>query len=349
MDKPLKSFSIVANEWYAGYKEQVEPSTYSNYKYTLKTLKDFFRNSSIDRIRVEDINGLYNTLEEQGLSRSKISKCRAMLIQIFEYAMERELVEKNVATLSQTKSVPGTSLQQKAFTQEETEKLISQLPWNKVGCAIRIMLGTGMRVQEILGIRKEDIADDGSSIYICNVVKTIDGKALFHMIANEDKHRKAYLPEGIMREAALFLRDNSDSEYVWESHRHGLPCQVGTFRGWYYDALESVTGVTKLPPNSCRHTFIANQLDNYTLPEIINGRVNCERIHHIEKYKRKELTAVEKPAHKPLIPTPNQHKSEPPNQHKSERANLRRGLMAYYTMARSAVILAIRNRKNKGT
>jgi hypothetical protein len=52
--------------------------------------------------------------------------------------------------------------------------LIDGLPDNLVGQSIRLMLGSGMRVQELLALRPEDITVDGSKILINKAIETVN-------------------------------------------------------------------------------------------------------------------------------------------------------------------------------
>ena len=69
-------FSVWAEVWYADYRTQVQPSTYSNYQYTLKTVKAHFGSRPIQDIRLMDVNRFLTDLHEEGYSLSKINKCK---------------------------------------------------------------------------------------------------------------------------------------------------------------------------------------------------------------------------------------------------------------------------------
>ena len=53
-----------------------------------------------------------------------------------------------------------------AFTQEEVQRLMEDLPQDKTGHTIRLMLATGMRTQEVLALEPQHIEPDGSCIHI---------------------------------------------------------------------------------------------------------------------------------------------------------------------------------------
>ena len=63
-----------------------------------------------------------------------------------------------------------------AFTQEEVKILMEQLPDNKVGHTIRLMLATGMRTQGVLALEPQHIEPDGSCIHIRQAVNMVKGR-----------------------------------------------------------------------------------------------------------------------------------------------------------------------------
>lgn len=253
-----KSFSFWADLWYEDHKSQVQPSTYSGYKYTLQLVKGHFTDKPIRDIKPIDINRFLSKLVSEGCSLSKISKCRAMMIQIFDFAECNEAVSRNPARLAKViRNVENTGEQQKdAFWDEEVQKLHTELPDDKLGHSIRLLLGSGLRVQELLALQRDDIAEDGSSLEVKRAVKMVDGKAVLGSTKSKAGIRIVPIPESY-RESARYLREHSGATLVWCSGHKNLVYSVGTFRKWYYRALEEVGGVRLLSPHNCRHTYVS--------------------------------------------------------------------------------------------
>lgn len=96
------AFNQWAENWYADYQTQVQPSTYCNYKYTLKILKNYFGTRTVEEIKPMDVNQFNDFMTSASMSKSYINKCRAMLIQIFDAAEANELIHSNPARKSKT-------------------------------------------------------------------------------------------------------------------------------------------------------------------------------------------------------------------------------------------------------
>lgn len=250
------SFSRWADYWYSDYKSQVQESTYSGYQYTLKTLKAHFGDTPLSSIKQLHVNAFINQLLDQGFSRSKISKCKAMLIQIFDTAEENDLVLKNPARHAKTvRDITMVSESKDAFRAEEVALLISDLPDSLLGHSIRTLLGSGMRVQELLALSPDDIEADGSVIHVNKAIKMVDGKPILGGPKSKRGKRDVPIPEQY-RPYVKRLLVYGGKDFIWTSSRENKLYSVSTFRLQYYRALNAIPGVRKLSPHCCRHTYI---------------------------------------------------------------------------------------------
>ena len=103
-------FSSWADTWYQDYATEVQPSTYANYRYTLAACKAHFGNDEIKDIKPLHINKFLDKLYQEGYSQSYVSKCRAMLIQIFDAAEANEMIVSNPASSdARSRRSPATS------------------------------------------------------------------------------------------------------------------------------------------------------------------------------------------------------------------------------------------------
>lgn len=252
-------FSDWANIWYRDYKGQVQPSTYSGYRYTLNFLKERFGNRPLCEIKQMDINRFLGQLNDKGLSHSLQRKCKAMLIQIFNAAEANDLVLKNPALHAKCAKdllMQEVETKKDAFTEKEFSRLMDDLPQDFLGNSICTLLVSGLRTQELLALRPSDIEPDGSVIHVNKAVKMVDGKAVLGPPKSRRSRRNIPIPEGY-REPVRFIRENGGSAFIWTSVRKDtLLYAVGSFRRRYNKALEAISGVRHLPPHCCRHTYI---------------------------------------------------------------------------------------------
>lgn len=253
-------FVDYAQLWYDSCRSQVEESTWCNYRYTIKLLNKAFGHLHLNEVKTAQVNRFINDLEHRGYSASQISKCRSLLIQILDVAEADDLVVKNYArrafhTTKQLHKRQKAHVKD-AFTVEETEMLLQQLPNTLLGNSIRLMLISGLRLQELLALTPKDIAEDGSWVRVTKAVKMVDGIPKLgdpksftsrRVIPIAAKYR--YIP--------LWLRENGGQAFLWcAPRRESLLYATYTVRRQYYRLLAQYPNVRPLSPHCCRHTYV---------------------------------------------------------------------------------------------
>ena len=297
-EQELPTFSQWADYWYAEYQTQVQPSTYANYKYTLAILKDYFKNRSLPDIKPVDITQFHTYLLNTNKSKSYVSKCRAMLIQILDYAESNELVAYNAARKAMAiKTVPTLEYMEDsdgtkdAFSDTEQSLLKSNLPDNIVGHTIQLMLGTGLRTQEMLALTPGDIASDWSSIKVSKAIKMVDGVPTLGPPKSKKSRRVVPVPEEY-RIHAKYLCEHSGKPYIWTSRRKNGLYDIGAFRRRYYNALKAIPGIRPLSPQCCRHTYVSN-LEKKGVPmELIARLAGHSRITTTDGYLHTDIVTL---------------------------------------------------------
>mgnify|MGYP002644130023 CR=1 FL=1 len=249
-----------ADLWYRDYQSQVQASTYSGYQYTLKIIKERMGPQIVCDILPIDINRFMDSLIESGYSLSQIRKCRTMLIQIFDSAEANGIVAGNPARKAKIiRDKDGTlskpRYEKDAFRDDEIELLQKELPHDLTGYSIRVMLDSGLRVQELLALAPTDIAADGSAIHVGHAIKMVGSHPVLGPPKSKSGIRTIPIPENA-RDSAKYLREHGGKTLIWSIPGHNPYYSVGSFRRRYYTAIGQVEGVRKLSPHCCRHTYI---------------------------------------------------------------------------------------------
>lgn len=246
--------------WYADHRTQVQASTYASYKNTLRIIKQQLGDRRLCDVLPIHINQVQDAMIREGYGISQIQKCRIMLNQIFAFAEENGLVKDN--PVRKTKAVRdrdgalGTMRYFKdAFTDEEVDRLFQLLPRDLLGNSIRVMLCTGLRVQELLALSPEDIAADGTSIQVNKAIKTVDGIPELGAPKSRRSIRRIPVPQQAQIWAKE-LRCSGGETIIWSLPGRNSCYSVGCFRRRYYNAIRRVGEVRELSPHCCRHTYI---------------------------------------------------------------------------------------------
>lgn len=252
-------FSKWADKWYAYIKGTVTMTTYESYKYTLKIIKDYFKDTPICEIKAMDIEIMLKSMAAEGRSSSYTSKIRGMLFQIFRKAEANEMIRRNPVALADKLRRPRQLGEEEAakkdsFTAEEIYRMNKYLPDDRVGWSIRLMLGTGMRTQELLALQPKHIACDGSKIDVHQAVVMQKGTAVIGPTKTRESYRTIPVPMNL-RQYAIKLR-NTDKEYCWYGTKTAF-INPSTFRYLFKEALAKVGEVRILTPHCCRHTYVS--------------------------------------------------------------------------------------------
>ena len=136
----------------------------------------------------------------------------------------------NPVRLAEKMRASGTAKRKEAFTTAEVAHLMKVLPDDRMGLSIRLLLGTGMRMQELLALEPQFIEEDGSVIHIRQAVKVVKGTVSIGSPKSKDSIRDIPVPLNV-RPCAIKLRDTTD-QFIWESPKTGLPCNP-THSGMY--------------------------------------------------------------------------------------------------------------------
>lgn len=258
-DKPVVSphvlFSEWADTWFEGHKDSISTTTQQSYKYTLATLKEKIGGRPVNTIKAMDIEELLRGLRKDGKSDSYVAKARGMLFQIMNKAEANELISRNPVACAEKMRANKPVEAKEAFTAEEVKLLMQHLPHDKYGNSIRLMLGTGIRMQELLALEPRLIEEDGSVIHIRQAVKTVAGRVEIGPPKSRDSLRDVPIPEGL-QPMVIQLRETED-KYIFQSPNKEQPFDPKHYRDKFKQYVSAIKGVRELTPHSCRHTYVS--------------------------------------------------------------------------------------------
>lgn len=248
-------------EWFLEHHAKfakLKYSTIESCRYVLKLIEKDLGYKKMADLKPYEVERFLVNLQDAGYSASTISKVKGFLFQMGQAAVANGVATRNVvayvAKMRYQKPTP-----KEIFTAEEIRRMMQDLPQNKIGWSIRILLMTGLRSQEMLGLEPRHIAVDGSTITVEQAVSRKKGTAYMSDTKNETSRRVVPVPSEA-RKYALLLRNGTEGSLIWESPKKpGHPINPSHFAKLYYGALDS-TSVRHLSPHCTRHTFASQML-----------------------------------------------------------------------------------------
>ena len=152
--------------WMKNFKRRsVSESTYARYF----SLINNYISPQIGYIKLQDvrsihIQGVYNYCVDKHLSGSCIKHIHTVFKQSLDQAINQNLISTNPAL--KTIRPPVRNKPVTVLTVEQQERLVASLKNDTAGTLIKLALGTGARIGELLGLRWEHVDFENMEIHI---------------------------------------------------------------------------------------------------------------------------------------------------------------------------------------
>ena len=238
---------------------EISASGVQIYKAAYKHIQPIW-DSPVKNLKTYTMQKLVDGIDRGWQTKSHV---QSLLHQIFEMAIELDVVDKNYAAFIKLGNKPKSVIH-KAFTAEEIQRLFESVFAEELADTVLIMIYTGMRPSELLSVKTEDI--HLSEKYIVGGSKTEAGR-----------NRVIPLSDKIM---PLVLRryDESNKFFIDLSYRQYKK---------KFDELMERLGMDHLP-HDCRHTFasMANTAGmNPTVVKLIMGHASKDLTERVYTHK----------------------------------------------------------------
>lgn len=166
-------FEAYANNWLKIYKkESIRHTTASEYRSVLnKHLIPVFGSLSIDKITSDTIQAFLN--ERKNYSEKSLREMRMILGMILEGAIEDGFITRNPAKSKRLMIPSKKKAPRKALTEAEIFDVIHSIPSireQKDRRYVALLLYTGMRREEVLGLRWADVDTTNLRIHVHNAI-----------------------------------------------------------------------------------------------------------------------------------------------------------------------------------
>ncbi|HJZ06213.1 hypothetical protein A2634_02080 [Candidatus Amesbacteria bacterium RIFCSPHIGHO2_01_FULL_48_32] len=233
----------------------------------LRSYLETHRITQATTVQTQHLEEFVTQLGEKNYTPKSISRKINSLKTFFKFLHQTGLHNSNPASpLTHPKY---TTPPPRILTQEEYSKLRDACRLDIRVCAIvEILLQTGMRISELANLRLEDIKKN----------------ELFIRPLENNPERSIPLNRQatIAIQNYLSLRPTTADTHLFVT-KTGRPLLIRNIRT-SIDRYFKKAGLSNIKVNDLRHTFIAHQLSNGVLPEVIHKHVGHRRISSTEKY-----------------------------------------------------------------
>lgn len=310
-DKVVLNGQSCVEEFIESFKVQelltsdISDATYDNYCYMLKHFENYFRGkrlSSIDRSDIKKFFSDMSKVKENGeykYSDVTIKRIKFIVGKMYAWAIDEKILESSPIDwrtykppTAKKKTAPITAL-----TAGELQIIKNAVLANKaVYPVIAIMAHTGMRTEEVLALKWQDIDFNDSTIHVHQALtkefekdshgnKVGNARTVIGPTKNEYSERYIQVPEEVMNllkqwrvDAPLVSKTKTGNDDFVFGNKKGASWTYSGFRSSVNGCLKSLgTEIDSLRLHRLRHTvatMISNDPDAtaYTLQQLLGHK-----------------------------------------------------------------------------
>ncbi len=294
-----KTLKESMTNWLQVFKfPSVERTTYDRYECTaINQIYPLIGSKTVDNITSTDIKKVLNHWMTEGYAYTTVKKVHAILGDYFKYLTQQELIPKNPMNAApmikksnfyaiQEKEYLPTSETITVFTTEEIEKLKAEATkaygtgkklYRQAGAFI-LMLNTGLRAGEMLGVLNSDIDLERRVLHVQRGVKVINKRDGMELLDGSTEIKVGKLKSATskrdipLNDTAVKMIEELRHEYYFGENtplicdENGNITKPDVFRRRYHRLLEGA-GIESKGLHSLRHTFATNLVNGVKQPD----------------------------------------------------------------------------------
>lgn len=270
------TFAEVYEKWSERGYEQLSSSAAGTYRSAYKHCASLY-NKKFRELNTDALQGVIDNIS----AHSMVGFTKQLLVKLYAYAMERDIVNKNYAEFIVLPKRQEPKKEKHPFKADEIDLLWNNVDKVKYADLALILLYTGMRVNELLFMEKEDVHIQER--YMVGGLKTEAGKKRVIPI----HHRILPLIEKCMKES---------KSHTLFTNNYGTELKYSSFIRHHWPNIIELVG-NDHTVHDTRHTFITNMdkvgANKVALQRIVGHKGASVTDRYIHKDVQELLEAVE--------------------------------------------------------
>ena len=227
------------------------------------------------------------------VSKSYMDKMRVFINALFLDAMDNGLLERNPT--GRIKYPRFSEVPREAFTADEVKRIVDyamEYPYRRIAVAIILLLFTGLRRGELLGLKWSDIKQDilvvNRAVYEENGVPCVK--------ENQAKTAKSLRSVPLLPEVAFIVSElPRECEYIFCTSNGKLLSPRNFSRDYdrfFKHLREAEPSVRYLSPHSCRHTFATLSLSSGSDIRVVQELLGHSDIKTTSRYTHPDIETM---------------------------------------------------------
>jgi len=259
------------HKWRINHKPRTLSSSFTSVMFFL----DFYGKSGksdIQKIERVDLEGFIEHEQDRGLRISTVRTRLACIIAFLHFLMEQEVISGSVLKRGIKLKLPDVL--PRAMNPTDVRKLLGVIDDIRERALFLLLLRTGIRIGEALGLRLNDLDIKGRKVHLYEGEKNSMGRVV-------------YLSDDALFAIKLWLRRrDKNKEFVFYGRSHGHLC-YSTGRGLFVNYLKKAGLDQKGYTVHClRHTFASELLNAGMRLECLQQLLGHHDIEVTRRYAR---------------------------------------------------------------
>ncbi|MGD9997504.1 MAG: tyrosine-type recombinase/integrase [Ilumatobacteraceae bacterium] len=219
---PITFGELLTNTWVPHKRRQLRATTAYRYAWFVERyIRPALGQVPLRRLRADHLDHLYDTLESaggrggQGLAPKTVHEVHAVVRASLDHAVERRLVDRNVAHRTKDRRRPPASCAARSWTAPELNAFLTAARGQRLFPALHLAAHTGMRRGEIVGLKWSDLSVAHSRLSVSRTVQNVGGRPVEFGVKTRTSRRSVELDRATLDELMQWRR---------RLDRNGLPC-----------------------------------------------------------------------------------------------------------------------------
>jgi integrase len=241
------------------------PKTFKSYQQTMRDhILPTLGRIPLEKLSVQDVQGVLKQKVAEGrLSNRSIAYIRRVLVLALNWALERELVGRNVAQLATPPPISKTEI--RPLDENQTRKFLVTARGDRLEALYILAFGVGLRRGEICGLPWANVDLDKGALKVTQQLQRIKKQVVFTPPKSEKSHRSITLPANVITALRAHrvrqLEERMAAGKTWQNRaelvfttKRGAPLDERTLVDYFKRILKRAE-LPNVRFHDARHTF----------------------------------------------------------------------------------------------